>query len=669
MRTNKVHWGYSFIIVLFAFIQYSNTLGHAYAWDDKIVIEENERVQEGFSGIPELFKKYNSDLRQDQYGYRPVTLITFAIEYELSKGEPGLSHFMNILYFAALCLVLFLLLKRLFYKYSPLLPFLVTLLFTVHPIHVEVVANIKSRDEILALLFCLISLIHLLKFYELRKWKYLVYTLLFFVLGFLSKENAIVFLLIYPLTLFKVIDTNWKRILKITVIVVPVLAIIVFLISSYSQNSHLGEEKTIGLGIYQENLILGNAFFYVDHFIDKLADSAYLVLLYLKDFFVPTNLAYYHGQGDLAPVGFGWQSILGGLVSVFMLAFAVLRFKKYPIISYGILFFFFSISIYLHIVKSLSDTRADRFMFFASVGLSILLVGLLIRILKVDLKADTKVDLKKGKKQTLPSPLQSFNKLNISFKGVFIVLLGFFSVITFSRNSIWENDFTLVENDMERLDNSARPHYYFATNLNQQIQQGGSNREMEERMIYHYRRSIDLSDSIYYARLELGGYLMDQGRIDEGVAVFQEAVNVFPNTSDPRHYLGQALVQLEKYDKAVVQLEKSISLAPKSPDSYYLLAISYAKVGKLKKGEDLANKGLRKFPQASKSMYEALGHVYFEMDDMTKSTESTLKMIEHGGDSYKAYATVIGRYQTKGDDANAAKYYQSAIQQGIMQAQ
>jgi tetratricopeptide (TPR) repeat protein len=352
-----------------------------------------------------------------------------------------------------------------------------------------------------------------------------------------------------------------------------------------------------------------------------------------------------------------------------MLAFAVLRFKKYPIISYGILFFFFSISIYLHIVKSLSDTRADRFMFFASVGLSILLVGLLIRILKVDLKTNTKVDLKKGEKQTLSSPLQSFNKLNISFKGVFIALLVFFSVITFSRNSIWENDFTLVENDMERLDNSARPHYYFATNLLQRIQQDGWNAETEKEMIYHYQRSIELSDSIYYGRIELGSYFSDRDRIDEGIAVFQETVDLFPNTSDPRHYLGQAFVQQEKYDSAIVHLEKSISLAPKSPDSYYLLAISYAKVGKLKKGEDLANKGLRKFPQASKSMYEALGHVYFEMDDMTKSTESTLKMIEHGGDSYKAYATVIGRYQSKGDDANAAKYYQSAIQQGIMQAQ
>ena len=661
MGTNRVHWGYSLIIVLVAFIQYSNTLGHSFAWDDKIVIEENDRVQEGFSGIPDLFKKYNSDLRQDQYGYRPITLLTFAIDYELSAGEPGLFHFMNIIYFACLCLVLFLLLKRLFYKYSPILPFLIALLFAVHPTHVEVVANIKSRDEILALLFCLISLIHLLKFYEFRKWKYLVYTFLFFTLGFLSKENAIVFILIYALTLFRFADVNWKRVLKITAIVVPLVALAVFLISSYALNNQLGAEKTEGLGIYQENFILGNAFFFVDPIIDKLANASYLILLYFKDFLAPINLAYYHGFGDIEPVGIGWQSILGVIVSLSMLAFAVLRFKKYPIISYGILFFFFSISIYLHIVKTLSDTRADRFLFFASVGLSILLVGVLLRIFRTDLS--------KNEKESQLSPWQSFSRLSISFKGMFIAILLFFSVITFSRNSIWENDFTLVENDMERLESSARPHYFFATNLLQDIQQNGWDSNKEKQMIHHYRRSIELSDSIYYGRIELGNYLSQRGRTQEAVAILQETLDLFPYTSDPRFYLGQSLVQSEQYELAIEHLEKSIEFAPKSPDSYYLLAISYAKEGEFKKGEDLAKLGLKKFPNASQSMYEALGHVYFEMDDLKKSASSTLKMIDHGGDPYTVYATIIGRYQEKGDDETAGNYYRSAIQQGIMQAQ
>lgn len=661
MGTKKTHWSYGLVIVLIAFIQYSNTLGHDFAWDDKIVIQENDRVQEGFSGIPELFKKHTSDLRKDQYGYRPITLLTFAIDYELSSGEPAFFHFMNIIYFAIVCLVLFLVMKRVFHSYSPMLPFLIVALFAVHPIHVEVVANVKSRDEILALLFCLISLLHLLKYLDKNHWKYILYTILFFGIGFLSKENAITFIPIYIIALVASSNFTWKRMLKIAALLVPISLLIAYVVSSYALNSELGKSETVDLGIYQENPILGNAFFYVDHFINKIGNACYLILLYLKDFIAPFNLAYYHGYGDLEPVGVSWQSILGFILSVSAFIFAIIRFKKFPIISYGILFFFFTISIYLHVVRTLADTRADRFLFFASVGLSIVLIGVLLKLLKLDLHATEK-------SFDLPL-LKSLKEYQLSHKLIFVAVLLFFSIVTFSRNGVWKNDFTLVENDMERLESSARPHYYFATNLLLDIQQNGLTAEKEERMIHHYRRSMELSDSIYYGRIELGGYLCDQGRIEEGAAVFQETVDLFPTASDPRHYLGKAFVQLEKYEESIEHLEKSIEYAPKIGDSYYLLAISYAKTGKGEQGLELIKKGFVKFPEAKQSLYEALGHIYFEMNDMEKSTENTLKMIDFGADPFRVYATIIGRYQAMGDKESADKYYQSAVQQGIMQVQ
>ena len=662
MEIRKTHWSFGLVITLIAFFQFSNTLSHDFAWDDKIVIQENVRVQEGVSGIPDLLKKYNSDLRQDQYGYRPITLISFAIDYELSGTNPVVYHFMNIVYFSLLCLVLFLLLKKLFNRSSPLLAFLITVLFTVHPIHVEVVANIKSRDEILALLFCLISLLQLMKLMKSKHWKHLLLTIVFFALAFLSKENALVFLPIYALTLFTLTGVNWKRLLKIVGIILPIGLLIVYVITSYALNSQLGKDQTADLGIYQENFILGNAFFYTDHFIDKIGNASYLILLYLKDFIAPYDLAYYHGQGDLEPVGIlSWQSIVGLIVSLGAIIFAIFRFKKNPKIAYGIFFFFFSISIYLHIVRTLSDTRADRFMFFASVGLSIILIVLVSKLLKADFSTSEKTE-------KLPLS-KAIGGLKLNQKITYLVIFGVFSLITFSRNSIWKNDYTLVENDMERLESSARPHYFYATNLLQDIQQNGATRDKEQLMIHHYQRSMELSDSIYYGRIELGTYLLNQGKVMEGITIFEKAVELFPNASDPRHYLGQAYVQNLQYAKAVQHLEKSIEFAPKSIDSYYLLAISYGKTGEFNKGIELAKSGLQKFSQAQASMYEALGHIYFDKNDLKKSTENSLKMIKHGGDPYTVYATIIGRYQEKGDNENADRYYRSAIQKGHMQAQ
>ena len=662
MKIKKTHWSFGLVIALIAFFQFSNTLSHDFAWDDKIVIQENVRVQEGISGIPDLLKKYNSDLRQDRYGYRPITLISFAIDYELSDTNPVFYHFMNVVYFLLLCLVLFLILKKLFHRSSPLLAFLITVLFIVHPIHVEVVANIKSRDEILALLFCLISLLHLIKFLETKHWKNIVWTIVFFTLGFLSKENAIVFLPIYVLTLFKLTSINWKRILKIAGIVLPIGLLIVYFITSYALNSQLGKDQTADFGIYQENLILGNAFFYTDQFIDKIANASYLILLYLKDFIAPYDLAYYHGQGDLAPVGIlSWQSIVGLIISLGAIIFALFRFKKNSKIAYGILFFFFSISIYLHIVRTLSDTRADRFLFFASVGLSIILIVLVSKLLNTDFSTSQKIE-----KLSLSKVIQ---RLTLNQKIIYLMIFSVLSGITFSRNSIWENDYTLVENDMERLESSARPHYFYATNLLQDIQQNGATQDKEQLMIHHYQRSMEISDAIYHARIELGTYYLNQGKVIEGIRIFEKAVQIFPNTSDPRHYLGQAYVQNQQYAEAIHHLEKSIEFAPNSIDSYYLLAISYGKIGEFNKGIDLAKSGLQKFPQAQVSMHEALGYLYFDKNDLEKSTASSLKMIEHGGDPYTVYATIIGRYQEKGDNENATRYYQSAIQKGYMQAQ
>lgn len=661
MNANKVHWSFGLVIFLIAFIQFSNTLGHDFAWDDKIVIQENDHVQEGIAGIPDLFKKYNSGLRKDQYGYRPVTLTSFAIDYSLSNGEPGLFHFMNVVYFGLLCLVLFAVMKRIFYRYSVLLPFLITVIFSVHPIHTEVVANIKSRDEILALLFCLLSLLQLLKFVETKKWKHIVLTIVFFAIAFLSKENAVVFLPIYLLTLVHISISNWKRIVKVGGILIPIGLLIVYVISSYALNSELGKNTTEGFGAYQENFILGNAFFYVDQFINKIGNAAYLILLYLKDFIAPFNLAYYHGYGDLEPVGIAsWQAALGIILSLSTIGLAIFRFKKNPILSYGILFFFFSISIYLHIIRSLSDTRADRFLFFASIGLVIVLVGIISLILKTNFSFPT------AEKTKLSDLLKTLNNpQKFTFAGIIV----FFAVITFSRNSVWENDFTLVENDMDRLESSARPHYFYATNLLQDIQQNGVDSEKEKSMIHHYERSIEISDSIYYGRIELSTYLLNQGNTKKGIDVLEETVRLFPKTSDPRHFLGQAYVQTAEYDKAITHLEKSIEYAPKSQDSYFLLAVSYGKTGQFSKGIELAQKGIQLFPNARSSMYEALGHIYYYMGDMNQSTGNTLKMIEFGGDPYTVYATIIGRYQERGDNENAARYYNAAVQQGIMRPQ
>ena len=179
------------IIAVLAFVLYANTLTHSYAWDDSIVITENPRVKRGISGIPDLFIKYNSDYKADKYGYRPIVLSSFAVEYGLFKNTPAVSHFMNVLYYALLCLVLFKVLCKLFHSSGNLAPFLITILFIAHPVHTEVVANIKSRDELFALLFSMLSLSHFLDYYKTKRFKNLLYFAFLFLMAFIVLQRLL----------------------------------------------------------------------------------------------------------------------------------------------------------------------------------------------------------------------------------------------------------------------------------------------------------------------------------------------------------------------------------------------------------------------------------------------------------------------------------------------
>ncbi len=185
------------LIFLLAFAQYANTLTHNYAWDDEIVITKNEITQKGLTGLGEIWTT-GSYIPQRKV-YRPVTQTTFALEKQFFGNNPAAGHFFNVLYYALCCIFLFFVLKKLFRKAPPLLLFCIAALFVVHPVHTEVVANIKSRDEILALLFSLGSIFYFIKYLDNSKILNIGIAILFFGLGCLSKLNAITILAVFPL--------------------------------------------------------------------------------------------------------------------------------------------------------------------------------------------------------------------------------------------------------------------------------------------------------------------------------------------------------------------------------------------------------------------------------------------------------------------------------------
>ena len=158
------------LIFVLSFLLYSNTITHDYALDDSIVILENEFTKQGISGISDIL---NYDTFVGFFGkkkdlvaggrYRPMSLVTFALEWQFFGQNPTISHFINILMYGLTGVVLYLLMLLMFKNIRPpleayFIAIATTILFLTHPIHTEAVANIKGRDEIMALLGSLTTL-------------------------------------------------------------------------------------------------------------------------------------------------------------------------------------------------------------------------------------------------------------------------------------------------------------------------------------------------------------------------------------------------------------------------------------------------------------------------------------------------------------------------------
>ena len=162
-------WRYVFLFFVAAFVLYWNTIPNKYSLDDNLVVYDHPLVGKGISSIPEIFTSHYRDIDKNVYGYRPIAMTTFAIENEFFGQNPHISHFVNIVLYALLLILLFFLLVRLFQNIPRKIIFFIMLLFAAHPLHTEVVASLKNREELLCFIFGIAAVVFGIRFYS---WNY-----------------------------------------------------------------------------------------------------------------------------------------------------------------------------------------------------------------------------------------------------------------------------------------------------------------------------------------------------------------------------------------------------------------------------------------------------------------------------------------------------------------
>lgn len=203
--------------MLAAVLLYRRTTTYPYVLDDNYVVASNRWVQQGFSGLLPLLEGSYWDGYFGGYAqyYRPLPMLSYAVEFGLFGMDPGISHAVNVGLYALTALLVYRFVERV--SGGWLLPTLAGALFVASPLHVEVAANIKSRDELFVLIFqlsALIGAVDLVRSWAAapRRWAQGAVVSVSILCALLAKESGLLVLALLPLTLWTVTDLKPLRI-------------------------------------------------------------------------------------------------------------------------------------------------------------------------------------------------------------------------------------------------------------------------------------------------------------------------------------------------------------------------------------------------------------------------------------------------------------------------
>jgi hypothetical protein len=400
--------------------------------------------------------------------------------------------------------------------------FVVSLVFIAHPVHTEVVANIKSLDELLVLLFGISALIGLLRAYDTKSVFWMIVSSLAMLFACFAKENAVLLMLVGPLMLWFFrrtgVSRQWKYYLPM------LMGAVFFLYTRYLVLGNLPEGRVMLDPLNNPFLEWAGNTWIACSGSTRFATIAYTLGRYLGLMIFPYPLTH-----DYYPFHIELQSILNAKVILSMFSIAGLVWLglwgliKKRNWSFGIWFFVITGSLTTNIFFPVGVFMAERFLFLPSLGLMLAFV------------------------------LWLYPRVVIRYKKAGMFCLGFgivlFSILTIHRNQAWKDNETLMRADIQTSSNSARLRHHLGTFLLDealQVQdQDGRQRFLEEARP-HLEMAVELHPNYFDALLASGAchyYLEDYQR---AVQNYRTALAYYAGSDQATQGLWYALLALGK---------------------------------------------------------------------------------------------------------------------------
>jgi tetratricopeptide (TPR) repeat protein len=574
----NLFWGLLLVVITVAAYRHAWQAG--YIWDDDVYVTANPLLTAP-DGLRRIWFSLDSPSQ-----YFPLVYTTFRFEHALWGFDPAGYHWINILLHAANALLLWRLLVLLRIPGA----WLAAAIFALHPAHVESVAWITERKNVLMGLFFLLSLLAWVRFVNARPketgnsyWL----ALLFYALALFSKTTACTLSAALLLVLWlERKPINARRLLQ----VVPflVLGVCLGLVTIWWERFHQGTQgQLFAIGFPERVLVASRALWF---YAGKLLWPVNLVFSYPRWSISASNAIDYIWPLTtlvVAAVIYFLRSRLGRGIEVAALFFAA---TLSPVLGFIMLYTF------------RYSFVADHYQYLASIG------PIALAAAGITAAADR---LEKGAVFLKPA-----------LAGALLAVLG---VLTWNQCKMYVDSDTLWWATIARNPQSWMAHNNIAINL---LQKGRTdealahyNQALEldpnygeahynlanalvrlgrvDEAIAHYEKAVELNPNNAMAYYNLGSVLVQNGREKEGITQYRKALELDPNNAGAHNNMGAALLRLGNLDEAMAHYFKALELNPGNPEANYNLANALVQKGRFEEAVNYYKNALRLNPRNS----------------------------------------------------------------------
>ena len=533
-------------------------------YDDKEYVYENPHVLNGLTedGVIWAFTTPNVG------NWLPLTWLSFMLDCQLFGANPGWMHLMNLLLHLANTLLLFAILRKMTGALWP--SAFVAAAFAIHPMHVESVAWIAERKDVLSTLFLLLTLAAYVSYVRRRGPVRYVLTVLLFALGLLAKPMLVtlpILLLLldyWPLEQIgrhRTEDAS-QKVSAVRLIAEKIPFIALSIVSSViTFLAQLGSKAVAHIDALALKDRVANAFLSYARYIGKL--------------FWPQNLAAFY-PFDVNSFAF-WQ-VAGCVLLLLVISIFVIRFgRNQKYLPVGWFWFVATLVPVIGLVQVGRQAFADRYTYISYIGLFVMIAW------------------------GLPELLSKWPQRKITLGLSMIISLTTLGICTHRQVSFWNNSFTLFSHAIEVTQNNYIAH----NNLGVAYDSIGRYQDAVEA----YKQTIKIRPDFAEAHSNLGAVYGKVGRWEDAIESCKQAIRIQSDFAEAHSNLGFAYGNLGRYQDAIEAYKQAIRINPDYAEAHCNLGAAYGKLGRWQEGIESCKQAIRIKPDFVLAHYN-LGVTY-----------------------------------------------------------